>query len=515
MKITIFPIFLQSFFTNSVLCLNDFRIYCYFCFLIQFMLKKLFIFIVIVAGIFASCERDAFITDPDAKIRFSMDTLYFDTVFTELSTVTKSFTIHNPNKEYVKISRIQLAKGENSVFRINMDGLPGTDFRNIEIPPKDSIYIFVEATLDPNNNDEILLQQDSIITETNGNMQDIDLVAWGQDVHMIREGLLKTQTWINDKPYLIIDYAIVDSLETLTLDPGVRVYLHRDAIFAVGGTLITNGEKDKQVSFAGDRLEKLYEDIPGQWGGIYFFAGTRDNKINYTEIKCANFGIIVDTFMNENPTIELTNSTISHMSSVGILARGAKVKGVNNQIYNCGSTALALTIGGSYEFYHCTIANRWAFSPVRSDPSVYLSNYYFYNDTLPSGVVVQRAEVRDIEKAYFGNCIIWGSRDNELIIDKFPDEGILEYSFENCLGKFNPEKVQITEEHFINLINYEDPKFISWDEYDFQLDTLSPAKDVGKLSIGNLYPIDLNGESRITDGMPDIGAFERIEGGGE
>ena len=303
-----------------------------------------------------------------------------------------------------------------------------------------SIYVFVEATLDPNNNDEILLQQDSIVAETNGNIQDIDLVAWGQDVHLLRREFLTTQTWVNDKPYLIIDYAVVDSMETLILDPGVRVYLHRDAVFYVGGTLIANGTLDMPVSFSGDRLESFYEDKPGQWGGIYFYTGTRDNKLNYTEIKGANFGIRVDTFMNDNPTLELSNSTIAYMSSVGLLARGAKVKGFNNLFYSCGSSVLALIWGGEYEFYHCTIANRPEYiSFIRKDPSIYLSNYYFYNDTLPSGVVVQRTEIRDIKKAFFGNCIIWGNQNNELIIDKFPDEGILDYAFENCLGKFNSE----------------------------------------------------------------------------
>ncbi len=477
---------------------------------------KIRYFIVIVSVIFASlsCEREGFITDPDASLRFSSDTLYFDTVFTTLSTITKSFTIHNPHKDFLKISRIRLAKGENSVFRINLDGVPGIDFENIEIPPKDSIYVFVDATLDPNNSDNIMLQQDSVVTETNGNVQDIDIVAWGQDVHMIRGEVLTTQTWVNDKPYLIIDYALVDSLEVLTMDPGVRVYLHRDAVFAVGGTLIANGEKDMPVSFSGDRLEKMYEDIPGQWGGIYFFAGTRDNRLNYTEVRGGNFGMIVDTTMNENPTLEITNSLIAHMSSVGLLARGAKIKGVNNLIYNCGSSALALTIGGSYEFYHCTIAGRWGYSPPRTDPSVFISNYYYYNDTLSTGDVVSKPEIRDIEKAYFGNCIIWGDMENELIIDKFPDIGTFNYKFENCLGKFNQDGFEFNFTDFPNLIK-KYPEFISWNEYDFQLDTLSPAKDAGNELTGELYPLDRNRNSRIEDGKPDIGAYERVEEGSD
>lgn len=503
------PAIIKDYFRFSAECIRFY--YIIFEAYLVFMLRKLVIFSFTFGIIFYSCERDSFITDPDARISFSMDTLYFDTVFTELNTVTKSFTIHNPNKDHIKISRIQLAKGENSVFRINLDGLPGTDFRDIKIPPEDSIYVFVDATLDPNNNDEILLQQDSVVTETNGNIQDIDIVAWGQDVHLLREEILTTQTWVNDKPYLILDYVIVDSLETLTLDPGVRIYMHRDALFAVGGTLIANGEKDMPVTFAGDRLEEFYEDIPGQWGGIYFFAGSRDNKLNYANIRGGNFGIIVDTFMNENPTLEIHNSRIAHKSSVGILARGAKVLGSNNLIYNCGSSALALTIGGTYDFYHCTIANRSRYTATRKDPSVYLSNYYYYNDTLPNGSVVERAEIRDIDRAYFGNCIIWGNLDNELIIDKFPDEGILNYTFENCLGKFNENEVTITPEEFPGLINDSIPRFISWDDYDFQLDTLSPAKDAGSLSAGTIYPFDFNGESRVEDGKPDIGAYERIE----
>ncbi len=472
------------------------------------MRLRYFIIIVSVILSFLSCERESFIKDNDASLKFSLDTLYFDTVFTQLNTVTKSFTIHNPHKEFLKVSRIKLAKGENSVYRINLDGVPGTDFRNIEIPPEDSIYVFVDATLDPNNSDNVLLQQDSVVTETNGNVQDVDLVAWGQDVHMIRGEVLSTQTWVNDKPYLIIDYAYVDSLEVLTMEAGVRVFLHRDAIFAVGGTLIANGEKDLPVSFGGDRLEEDYKDIPGQWGGIYFTAGSRNNHLNYTEIRGGNFGMIVDTFMNENPTLEIRNSTIAHMSSVGLLARGSRILGVNNLIYNCGSSALALTIGGSYEFYHCTIANSWGYAPSRTDPSVYMSNYYFYNDTLPSGGVEQRAEVRDIEKAYFGNCIIWGDQNNELDIDKYSEGGELNYFFDHCLGKFNPEDFELDEEKIPGLINNEAPMFISRSDYDFQLDTLSPAIDAGKVSVGNLYPVDKNGNSRVDDEKPDIGAFE-------
>ena len=170
--------------------------------------------------------------------------------------------------------------------------------------------------------------------------------------------------------------------------------------------------------------------------------------------------------------------------------------------------------GGSYEFYHCTVANRWQYNPIRQTPSIFLNNYYYYNDTV-NGFVRKEVEIRELEKAYFGNCIIWGSLSSELLVDRYSPETVLNYKFENCLTRFHPDSLDLGDTtHFVNLVNYPEqgPRFVSWDDYNFELDTLSPAKDAGLLSIGEAYPFDKKGESRIADNMPDIGAFERIEG---
>jgi len=461
-----------------------------------------------------SCEKDRFITVQNAGIRFSMDTLYFDTVFTTLGTVTKSFTIHNPYKEYIEVSRLYLGKGQKSIYRINVDGIPGTNFNNIEIPPKDSIYVFVEATLDPNNSDGLLLQQDSVVAETNGKIQDVDLMAWGQDVHIIRGKHLTSQTWVNDKPYLIIDSAFVDSSHTLTISPGVRVYFHKSAVFFIRGTLRAEGLTDMPVLFRGDRLEQMYQDIPGQWGGLYFQAGSHDNVLNNVDLRCGNFGVVVDTFMNANPTLTVSNSFIGHVSSFGILARGSTVRGWNTVFTECGQSAIALIYGGSYEFYHCTVANRWPYNPIRQTPSVFLNNYYPYNDTI-NGFVRTLYEVRDLDKAYFGNCIIWGSLSSELYVDKYSPESVMNYKFENCLTKFNPDSLDLSDtEHYVDLVNnpVQGPRFVSWEDYDFELDTLSPAQNAGLYSIGTAYPFDKNDVNRLQYGKPDIGAYERVDG---
>ena len=63
---------------------------------------------------------------------------------------------------------------------------------------------------------------------TNTRLQDVDLVAWGQDFNLIKDNHIKTTTWTADKPYLVYNYAYVDSGEVLTVEPGAKIYFHNN-----------------------------------------------------------------------------------------------------------------------------------------------------------------------------------------------------------------------------------------------------------------------------------------------
>lgn len=457
-----------------------------------------------------SCEKEKFITDSSVRLKFSMDTVYFDTVFTTLGTATRRFTVRNEYKDFIRISSVKLAKGSNSVFRVNFDGVPGTQFSNIDIGPKDSLYIFVEATLDPNNSNGILLQQDSIVFTTNGNLQDVDLVAWGQDVHILRDSLLTTQTWTNEKPYLILDAAGIDSLNVLTIESGTKVYFHRDAAFYIFGTLEVRGNKDNPVIFQGDRLENLYEDIPGQWKFIILAPGSKNNSINYAEIKGGIIGLVLQTVPGNSDPVNLTisNTIIKHMSAFGIRAADARITGYNNVFANCGISAIACELGGWYEFYHCTVANRSLYGNSRNTPSVYLNNFYLYTDAANK----EQAIINDLEKAQFGNCIIYGNLQNELGAVKYNNQGILNYTFDHCLTRFDPELFNLADiNHFTTIYNNEDPGFVSWVKYDFRPDSTAFVIDKGDIGLGSIYPLDIDAVSRLSDGKPDIGAYERVK----
>lgn len=450
-----------------------------------------------------------YIEDPQATLHFSLDTVYFDTVFTTIGTTTKSFIIYNPHERFIKIGKILLAGGSNSVFRINVDGVSGSEFENFEIAPNDSMYVFVEATLNPNESPDILRIQDSITFSVNGNIQDIDLVAWGQNVHLYRDSVIDySATWSADKPYLIIGGILVDTLQTLSIEEGVRIYMHRDAGIFIKGTLEMLGTVDNPVVVRGDRLESFYDDIPGQWFGIYFAPGSMNNLIDHADILNGTFGLWADSVVNhDQPVLTISNTEINRMGYDGILGRGTTITAYNTVIGDCGNSCIELLYEGSYEFTHCTFANYWndGYSN-RKTPAVYLANYYAYEDSLGEVIL----ETRNIDKADFLNCIIFGNRANELVISK-SEEGKLNYIFDRCITRFDEEKFNYyADPAFIGIINNADPKFDSL-HVSYELDSLSPAIDRGLADYAeHPYDKDKKEDSRLSDKAPDLGAYERI-----
>ena len=120
--------------------------------------------------IVSSCKKDKLISDANGKLSFSTDEVLFDTVFTTVGSTTKVFKIYNTFKERINVSKIFLALGSNSQFRLNVDGLSSATHSNIEIEGGDSLFLFVQVTVNPTGLNSPLLIKDSIIFETNGNI---------------------------------------------------------------------------------------------------------------------------------------------------------------------------------------------------------------------------------------------------------------------------------------------------------------------------------------------------------
>lgn len=468
-------------------------------------LNHIVLILVLVIVVLSSCNDDNYNTSSDAKLAFSLDTMMFDTIFTTIGSTTQSFRIINRYNQAILISSIRLAGGDDSYYRLNIDGEIANELVDVEVPAHDSIFVFVELTVDPNGSNQPMIVQDSIVFLTNNNEQDIDLLAWGQDFVPVRKEVIETTTWTAEKPYLVYDYAYVDSGQVLTIEPGARVFFHKKAGLYINGTIKAIGTPTDPIVFTGDRLEEMYFDIPDQWQGILLYPGNTLNEFENVEISCANIGLQVGTIENEGPAYaRLHNVTIEHMAFAGLFALKSQIQATNTLVADCGYYAVTLLVGGYYDFNQCTIANFWNFNN-RQSPSLLISNQLIIDTD--NGKVAYRG---DLENASWKNSIIWGNLNSEIDFGH-NEEAAFNYAFDHCIIKIADSVSTEDPDIYKSIIKNTDPLFMDNDFYDYQLDTLSPAKDQGFKAYGELVPLDLNNVSRLSDAAPDLGAYERVE----
>lgn len=451
-------------------------------------------------------------SSPDAQLEFSADTVMFDTIFTTIGSTTRNLKVYNPYNEDVLISRIRVAGGDFSNFRLNINGKSTNEAYELEVPAKDSVFIFVEVTIDPNGQNLPMVVQDSVEITTNANSQNIKLIAYGQDFTPVKGENIETTTWTSDKPYLVYDYAYVDSTSTLTIEPGTRIHFHKGAGLYVRGTVQAEGTFSEPIMFVSDRLEESYRNIPDQWNGIVLFSGSHNNVFDYTTIKNANIGLQVGTIENEGyASLQLSNSRIENMAYAGLFALKSKIVAYNTLIANCGFYAAALLVGGEYEFYHTTIANYWGrySSRTRKTASFVLSNSLVVDQADGSKVTYNG----DLNRAFFGNTIIYGNNDREVELGN-NNENAFNYFFDHCIVQM-PDTFNTSDKNRYNNIwkgSEYDPLFIDpYEEFNYALDSLSPAKDIGDPNIAKDFQMDIMNKDRMADDGPDLGAFERIE----
>ncbi len=461
--------------------------------------SRLLVFFFFVSIIF-SCRKEDEFTNEATTLRFSTDTVFFDTVFSQVGantplSITKQLWVVNTNTKGVKVN-IALKGTAAGIFKLNIDGVPTTALAGKEIRGNDSIVIFVQAYLNQGNSNTPFIVTDQLLFETNGNQQDVDLVAWGQDAHYLNDSVLAVTNhiWTDDKPYVIYNSVLVPKGATLTINEGAKIHSHIRSTFYVQGTLIINGTKDKPVIFQGDRLDPGWRDNAGQWVGIRLLPASVDNKITYAIIKNGVVGLEVDSLpANANPNLILQNSIIQNMAAAGLVGYSSKIVAINNVINNCGQFTFYGALGGNYTLYHNTFAN-YSIGFNRQTPQLVLDNSPFKNE---AGNIIAKFPL-DFDCV---NNIIYGSQEDELVFNNAADG---EQSFTTHNFSNNLVRTKLTTLPNTNIINA-DPIFENSAEFNYSLKDNSPAKGKGVFITG--IDKDISGKSRNTS-TPTIGAYE-------
>ncbi|MFD1613490.1 hypothetical protein [Gelatiniphilus marinus] len=500
--------------------------------------------------LWSSCRKDFEFSPSTGTLQFSKDTVYLDTVFTNIGSSTYNLKVYNKSDDDIVIPSIKLGLGNASNYRLNIDGISGKTFENIQVLAKDSLFIFVETTIDinnfPNPNGKYLYT-DQIEFDSNSNLQKVELVTLVQDAVFIypnrdnttkviekltlniggelietelqgRELLPTELTFTNEKPYVIYGFAAVPNGETLTVNAGARLHFHSNSglIVSDGATINVNGTYsndqdvlENEVVFEGDRLEPNFSDTPGQWGTIWLIDGSINNTINYATIKNASVGILSDGNPNAaTQKLKITNSQIYNSSNFGILGRNTSITAENVVVNNAGQSSFAGTLGGKYNFTHCTIANYWD-AGFRQFPSVLLNNFVTDQDN--------NAIIADLTEANFNNCIIYGNDNPEILLDEIEDTSVVfNFKFTNCLIRFEDNNNNFTGanydlnniNHYENNIFNENPNFKDTALNQLLIGDESAAINKGNVAFSSQVPTDILNVNRTTS--PDLGAYQHI-----
>ena len=484
------------------------------------MMKRLItpiLILFVIALQFISCEGldEDYATNPNLRLSFSVDTLSFDTVFTNIGSATKSFMIYNHNDKPLLISNILLASDGETGFRINVDGHKGTSFNDIRIGANDSLYVLAEVTVNPNKENEPLLVSDSILFTLNGIKQVVRMEAYGQNVNLLKGGitLMHDTTFTADRPFLIYDSLVVAEGATLHITPGATLYMHNKANIINYGAIIANGTLEKPIVFRGDRLDFILNDVlpydrtPSQWGGIYFRKESFNNEMDHVIVRNGTTGLTFETSSTEQPKLKMHNSQITNMGKSLLSAFNCHIEVDNSELSNAGEGVTNL-IGGKYSFIHCTIVNYMALTPRSgSYPCLTISNNA-NSQTFPLD-------------ATFANCIIDGSFSSgktdyqgEMLLS-IKEGTTFNYLFNHCVIKSKGT----AGEHYTDVIFTDvSPSYkLTGGEknkycFDFRPDSVTTI-GVGKadITISKSYPTDRYGVDRLTNNAPSIGAYEFVE----
>ena len=470
----------------------------------------------------AACSlREDFVTTPGLTVEFSRDTVRFDTVFTEVGSATRSFKIYNRETRPLSLASVRVSDRAGGRFRINVDGVSGAEVRDVFLPPEDSIYVFVEVTVDPDADVSVspFVFEGQVVVEAVDVEQVVTLEAFGQNANYIpgdraRAGFrtfscdLGEVVFDDPRPYVLYGSLVFDECP-LRLPAGTRLYIHGGLVrndelfpdnpifndgllvFADRGRLIVEGTAEDPVLIAGDRLEERFRARGGQYSGIRLGAGTGPHRISHAEIRNGVVGVFVDSAAR----LAIDHTEIAYTTGAAIVGYQATVSASNVLAHDNGGGAVQAIKGGDYDLDYCTLVNYGS-----DNPAVALSTAF---EIARGRFIYSRLEAR------IRNSIIYGSLGDELALIDVDEPDLLDYALSDCVVRSErvPEQRPEFADRCANCVLAPPTErlFVDVRQDSFLLDSLSVAAGIATPLPG--IDDDLLGAPRDPD-APSAGAYE-------
>lgn len=447
-----------------------------------------------VLCLWTACSEYNVSDDPTLRLRFSSDTVCFDTVFTAQGSATAQLHVYNPNKNALVIDRIWFDQGQ--VFRVNIDGeADTTQLRNLTVYGGDSLFVFVRVHIDPlNKNNPVLITDALHFGLANGTTQQVVLEAYGQDVTRIRtkkgRSDYESYHFTATKPYLIYDTVVTGDV---VMDAGARLYMHQNAGIYALGDVTAQGTIDQPIVISGDRMDKLFDSVPyrfaaGSWNGIYLQAeGQQHYDLRYVDILSGNVGLYcISDRTSDLPHLSMNGCRIHNHALYGLVLLHTDAEVVNSEISNCASYCVYCE-GGTHDFIHTTVASYFGWTDIRIQSVA--------KEDVAAVYINDLSKTAPKTRTSFYNSIITGHRDEQLVVAT-PLEQYYSGTFVGSYIGKDTAKVFVNDFY----------KYKEYIYYDFHLDSISPARGIGDPDVAASYPLDREGADRTIS--PDAGCYQ-------
>ncbi|MDR6922247.1 MULTISPECIES: hypothetical protein [Chryseobacterium] len=451
-----------------------------------------------------SCNKDDITFDaPSQLLSFSKDTVFCDTVYHQVRSETYAVKVYNNEDKDVLIPRINLEKGASSLYRINVDGKPGYDFKDVPLRKKDSMYIFVEIA--PEATGPEAIAEDKIVFNSGAGQQHVTLFSVVQDAEFFIQTptnpnvISNHTTWNNNKAKIIYGDLTIDPNITLDIQAGTKVYFHKNSGMKVsaGASLNINGALNNEVILRGDRNDPYYDTIPKNWNSIRMEA-TANLNMNFARLFGGTRGIDM-----KQANANISNSFIHTFLEYGIYAVGSTVNAKNLVMNNCGESCIGIFRGGNHSYIHSTIANYSKTMGSFNRLGIFATNEWKNASGQMEQGALQRLDIK--------NSIIFSDRDNSVNFEPTPGQQF-EYLLQNTSIKYSGvSEAGFAFDNNMNVVQSfknEDPQFLNYfaAKMNLRVKPASPARGKGNTTVAGTVPLDIVNVSRTTN--PTLGAYQ-------